>query len=102
MKTVKLKRIVALLLACMMLSGLAITVRAGSCDPCDGETVYQRTECYNSFSGGYHPYTKADGSTGTCELIVYQYRDVMKCSTCGDVSYENYNTVTKHSVCGQN
>ncbi len=94
----RVKRAVAMVLAGVMLCGIAVTANAAS-----GHS-HQFGEpgpavCYNSFSSGTHTYVRLDGSTGICTILVKQYKAVKTCG-CG-ATEPVYSTTTQHTGCGQ-
>lgn len=102
----RIKKLIAMVTLGAMLCGFAITTYAA------GHThaySYIGTDCYNSFNGSQHPYvvsttTKPSGEVvyeyGSCQMVIYQYRDIYKCG-CGDVKDENYHSKTWHANCGR-
>lgn len=94
----RVKKAVAVVLTGVMLCGAVVTANAA-----DGHAhVFGEpgtAVCYNSFSSGTHTYVKPDGSTGTCTILVNQYRAVKTCG-CG-ATEPVYWTVVQHTGCGQ-
>ena len=101
MKKNKVKRIVALIVMCMMLCGISIVTYAD---------VPPEHVCAFSFMGidyvgrshiAYHTFVDGNGITHTCEVVVDSYRDVYKCA-CGAVEYRNQHGIAIHlGHCGQ-
>lgn len=87
----------ALVLAGVMLCGVAVTTNAAA--EHKHEYSWGSYSYYNSFSSGTHTYVKADGTIGTCTLLVNQYKRVGTC-LCGDVKTD-YKTEMIHTSCGQ-
>lgn len=103
MKKNKLKRIVAIMMACIMLCGLTITASASAstCPSCGKEMTFVGVECYNSHSGTTHPYVDENGTTKTCETVIYYNRTRLRCDYCGEVKFINEYTAEIHMQCGQ-
>ncbi len=93
----RVKRAVAMVLAGVMLCGIAVTANAAEHTHVYGN--WGAWVCYNSFSSGTHTYVKSDGTTGTCTLLVNQYKRVGTCS-CGATDTD-YRTEMIHTSCGQ-
>lgn len=93
------KKAVAMVLAGVMLCGVAVTANAAS-EHTHSWGPWGTATCYNSFSSGTHTYTKADGKTGTCTVLVNQYKRVRTCSECGEKE-PYYWTEVQHTSCGQ-
>lgn len=94
----RVKKAVAVVLAGVMLCGVAVTANAATREHTH---VYNPTSayvCYNSFSSGTHTYVK-NGITGVCTILVNQYRAAGVCS-CGETGTV-YKTEMQHTSCGQ-
>ena len=102
MKT-KMKRIGAMVLACVMLWGVSVGVSAETKqEPPKHECAfsYMYTDCYATTHITYHTYVNKYG-TQTCEVVVDQYRDVYQCA-CGKIEYRNQHGIHRHTAqCGQ-
>lgn len=102
----KIKKLVATAMAAVMICGFAVTAHAAAHVHAYS---YDSTQCYNSFNSIQHQYvvsttTKPSGEVvyeyGSCQLVIYQYRDLYKCG-CGAAKYENYHSKTWHANCGR-
>lgn len=103
MKT-KMKRIGAMVLACVMLWGVSVGVNAETRqEPPKHECAfsYMGTEFLGSTHISYHTYKDENFIDRQCEVLVDQYRDIYKCA-CGAVEYRNRHGVPRHTAhCGQ-
>lgn len=93
----RVKRILAVAAASIMLCGFAIT---------SGATVhehalsYMGVQCYDTTVGYSHPYYSG-GKLKSCPITVLHYRDEWKCA-CGLTEYRNFHTSERHgAACGQ-
>lgn len=110
----KMNKVVATVLAGVMLCGFAVTVNAA--DSIMREPVHvhafsvPRYTLYNSFSSGTHQYVsgyKVDPATGkttptysSCTILVNQYAGTWTCG-CGATNGIDYRTEMQHTRCGQ-
>lgn len=103
----KLKKVLSTIIVGTMLCGLTITANAA--DHTTHAYSYQSTVCYDSYNGIQHQYvtsttTLPSGQViyeyGTCQTVVYQYKDLYKCG-CGAIKYQNYINKSWHANCGQ-
>lgn len=108
------KKAVAMMLAGVMLCGLAVTANAA--DGVMRAPVHvhafsvPRYSLYNSFSSGTHTYVsgyKVDPSTrkttpvySSCTILVNQYVGTWTCA-CGETNGKDYKTEMQHTKCGQ-
>ena len=99
----RVKRILAVAVASIMLCGAVITVGAHVHAYSNTKTV-----CYNSFSRNTHPYItgvktytsgKVEYQYGTCQVVEYRYKDFYECA-CGDYFYDPPYSKAWHSACG--
>ncbi|MDE5680126.1 MAG: hypothetical protein K2I01_06820 [Lachnospiraceae bacterium] len=108
MKT-KVKRIGAMVLACVMLWGVSVSVSAAE-EPEPTESPKPPHECSFSYMGmeytgtnhvTWHTYKDVNSIERKCEVVVDQYRDIYGC-VCGEIMYRNKHGVVRHTVrCGQ-
>lgn len=98
-----MKRIGAMVLACVMLWGVSVGVSAETKqDPPVHECAfsYMYTQFLGSTHVTYHTYVDENG-THTCEVLVDQYRYVYKCA-CGETQYGTPYGIPRHTDrCGQ-
>lgn len=100
MKT-KMKRIGAMVLACVMLWGVSVGVSAENLPGHTCAFSYMGTERYATTRITYHTYLDGNGNVQTCEVRVKQFRDIYKCA-CGETEYRNQRGVVEHTGdCGQ-
>lgn len=104
MRKSKIKKVMAAMMASMMLLGAAITANAADhehyCVPVN------RT-CYNSYTAGSHPYTvtDTDGTTQikSCDMVIYLYAANLMCIYCGVIKEGElvYTQEIHHMQCGK-
>lgn len=92
----RLKKAMTVVLAGVMLCGVAVTANAAEHVHTYGN--WGSWVCYNSFSSGTHTYVE-NGDTKTCTLLVNQYKRVRTCE-CGATDTD-YHTEMIHTSCGQ-
>ena len=109
MKT-KMKRIGAMVLACVMLWGVSVGVKASE-EPEPTESPeppphvcsfsYIGTEHIGTNHITWHTYKDANSVERKCEVLVDQYRYIYGC-VCGEITYGNKYSVVRHTArCGQ-
>lgn len=108
MKT-KMKRITAMVLACVMLWVVSAGVSAAE-EPEPTESPKPPHECSFSYMGmeytgtnhvTWHTYKDVNSIERKCEVVVDQYWDIYGC-VCGEIMYRNKHGVVRHTVrCGQ-
>lgn len=100
MKT-KMKRIAAMVLACVMLWGISASVSAQNLPGHTCAFSFMGVDQYATNPVGQHTYLDRNGNVQTCKVIVKMYRDIYKCA-CGEVEYRNSHGVVVHlGACGQ-
>lgn len=100
MKT-KMKRIGAMVLACVMLWGVSAGVRAENLPGHTCAFSFMGKDHYATNHITYHTYLDKYGNVQTCEVRVKQFRDVYRCA-CGAVEYRNPKGVVEHTGdCGE-
>lgn len=112
MKNNKMKKILTVMLASLMLLGLSVTVSAQSAGASGKDNhvhdYYPSKSYYKSYTVGSHPYLVArihhdDGSVeekyGSCDRVIYYYNYIFKCE-CGDSYKDGGGQEIRHMQCG--
>lgn len=103
----RLKKIVAIAAATMLLCGFICQAAEGDDEPekpiPPHKHSYSRisSTCTGTTVESQHPYLdNQSGKYANCDVILFFYHDVYKCIKCGD-QIENFYNVRRHMKCGQ-
>lgn len=110
----KVKRLIAMAAASMLLCGFVCQAAAGSSEKTQSanhvhDYYYQSSACTGSTNLSQHSYLsgrlhKPSGEVeeiyATCTVVLFFYRDTYKCNKCEDKVYRNHDE-TRHMNCGQ-
>lgn len=98
------KRIISLLIIFILLSGSKLSVNAEGCQ----HILHKNNSfCYDSISGGLHPYIieytplptgELVPKYGMCETVIYRYKRLVFCQLCNYQYYE-YSSECVHTAC---
>lgn len=104
MRKSKIKKVMAAMMASMMLLGVAITANAADHNHDYATTTNQY--CYNSYTAGSHPYTvvTAEGTQyRSCDMVIYLYVANKKCIYCNAIEEGVlvYSQKIQHMQCGR-
>ena len=95
----KIKKLMAMVIAGMMVSATVLIVSAAQCDHGgkDPQYVYAGYETVDCISAGTHP-CYVGGVLTSCQMYRYKYINYIKCARCGEAgqSYFTYSEVPIH------